>query len=175
MNKWTILDLRLHSGVTKKEGGCYQQTTHWQPSTNPWRPSDHDPLHITNRGHTTHSNITYLTTLQFLPHSFTRRCQPRMLSYCITDYVHSESTSFLPIRRHKTPNFPALSSVPLSLSLSFSAAATRVNYQAQRESQAFSQSHLATELFTIAMSIRLLSFDLSNSPKDLLISPKLSS
>jgi hypothetical protein len=60
--------------------------------------------------------MTDLTTLWLLPHSFTRRCQPKTLSYCITDYVHSESTSFLSIRCHKTPDLPVLSSLSLSLS-----------------------------------------------------------
>ncbi len=142
--------------VTKKRRGLTNKQHIDYLLRTPDATSDFDLLHITDRGHTTHSNMTALTTLQFLPYSFTRRCQPRTLSHCITGYVHSESTSFLPIRRHKTPDFPALSSVPLSLE--FSAAAIRLNYQAQRKSQAFIQNRLATELLTIAMSILPLNF-----------------
>jgi hypothetical protein len=71
-----------------------------------------------------------------------------------------KAQAFFPPDVTKTPDFPTLSSVPLSLK--FSAATTRLNYQAQRKIQAFSQDRLATELLTIAMSILPLNFYLSS-------------
>jgi hypothetical protein len=77
----------------------------------------------------TNNNKTDHTTFHLLPRLHTHRCQPRTLSHCITGYVHSpKAQACFSSDVHKTPIFPVLSSLSLSLSLSFLYSSSLTDY-----------------------------------------------
>jgi hypothetical protein len=122
--------MELRWCVTKKGGVLTTHSTIDCPQTNPWRPtwswstilhtypqaSEHSvclltPVfaHYESETHNIqqHDKSHRIPTPTFL-HSHTKDISRKTLSYCITVYLHPESTSSLLIQVHKAPNFPVI-------------------------------------------------------------------